>query len=58
MGHETLAGDEFGDAIAIEIGQDDAVRLRPGGVDDVLFEGDLAVLADLLVPEDRMKSQW
>ena len=52
--HEAFAGNQLGDSVAIDVGQDQGVGLRPGVVDDVLFPGDLRSVADLLVPEDAV----
>ena len=54
MGHEALAGDQFRHAAAVEVGQDEAVGLRPGLIYKVLLEGNLATVAHLFVPENAV----
>ncbi len=54
MGHEPLAGNQFGQAAAVEVGQHEAVGLRPGLVDEVLFESDVVSVANLFVPENAI----
>src|ERR1035438_9500912 len=54
MSHEALAGDQLGHTAAVEVGQHEAVGLRPGLIYEVLPEGDLVSVADLLVPEDAV----
>ena len=54
VGHEPFAGNQLGHAAAVEVGQHEAVGLRPRLVNQVLLERDLISLANLLVPEDAI----